>query len=269
MAFYQEFLPENSVDQFIKCYWIYESSEANLSEDIIIHNGCLNIIFTIHGEILEHGITFTRPLPKIFVFPISPRPVKYSYGKFKCVGIRLQPWANYTFIKTYFDSKSSLKADILEFYNSRLADAIENHKSNEQIVELVGAISLSLVKFYRPPGEPFKAVIHKILEAHGELSIDTICDSLRITKRGVELKFQKNIGSSPKFFLQKIRFHSFLKLALSNQDVDLTQLALNTGYYDQSHLIHTSRKFTGMPPSRLVPILSTSTGLNKKINFSL
>lgn len=109
--------------------------------------------------------------------------------------------------------------------------------------------------------------MHKILEFNDEFTLEEICDSFNLTKRGVELKFLK--GATPKFFLQKIRFHNFLKRALESQQLDLTRLALNAGYYDQSHLIRTSRKFIGLPHSRLIHLLSNSNGLNKKLNFSI
>ena len=270
MSFYQEYLPDNSVKQFIKCYWIYENKGDELSEDIVTHNGCSNIVFTIYGTITEQGPNYLRSLPKTFVFPAGHRPSKFSYEKLKCVGIRLQPWANLTFIKSFFFDQVNEVVDIKEYYNNKLAGMVDNgqHKTNEQIIDLVESLSLELIKFQRSIDQPFKDVIHKIIETKGELSIETICRVLRLTQRGLELKFQKNVGSSPKFFLQKIRFHNFLRSALACQNSDLTQLALNTGYYDQSHLIRASKKFTGLSPSRLVPILTASNGLNKKVNFS-
>jgi AraC-like DNA-binding protein len=273
MAFYQEYLPDSSLQHLIKCYWIFENTGDDLSEDIITHNGSLNMVFTIRGSITEYGLESLRLIPQNFVFPLSSAPVRISYRKLKCVGIGLQPWANHAFFKTSMDKMGAREHDIKKDIENDLAVIVNNigkaQDSNDEIIRLIEEFCFSRIKRPKSTDEPFKEIIGRIFEANGELSIDAICDALHLTKRGVELKFQKNVGSSPKYFLQKVRFHSFLKQALAQKDTDLTQLALNTGYYDQSHLIRTSKKFTGLPPSRLVPILNTSNGLSKKINFSL
>lgn len=275
MSYYKEYIPAESLRQFIKCYWIFECNEDVLSEDIITHNGCLNIVFTVDGSIIEHGINYTKVVPKNFIFPISSTPVKFSYGHLRCAGVCLQPWANHTFFKTSIIRKEHCTIDVGQYFDRQIVSIIDRLNFsqitdiNNDTISIMDEFCQSLIKIQRLADDSFKDIVHKIIETNGDVSIDAICDALSLTKRGVELKFQKNVGTSPKFFLQKIRFHNFLRTALARQDVDLTQLALSTGYYDQSHLIRTSRKFTGLPPSRLLPLINTSNGLNKKINFNL
>ena len=61
--------------------------------------------------------------------------------------------------------------------------------------------------------------------------------------------FIKSIGISPKKFSDVIKLHHFLKRLKKEQPgKNLTSLAYEAGYADQSHLIKEFKKFTGMTP---------------------
>ena len=57
------------------------------------------------------------------------------------------------------------------------------------------------------------------------------------------------MGMSPKYFNCVVRFNSFLQSCQAQPATPLTSLAHECGYYDQAHLIHEFKRFTGETPS--------------------
>lgn len=83
------------------------------------------------------------------------------------------------------------------------------------------------------------------------MSIGQICDDFHISARTLQRKFLDEIGMSPKEYLQITRLNHALKLLISNQYKNLTELSYLSGYYDQSHYIRDIRKMFGISPGNL------------------
>ncbi|WP_321470476.1 AraC family transcriptional regulator [uncultured Paludibaculum sp.] len=67
-------------------------------------------------------------------------------------------------------------------------------------------------------------------------------------KRFIE-HFKNAVGVSPKQYCRILRFQSALGFAQRGQRVDWTRIALECGYFDQSHFIHDFRSFSGITPT--------------------
>lgn len=71
------------------------------------------------------------------------------------------------------------------------------------------------------------------------------------SERHIERVFHEHIGLSPKKFAGIIQLHRFLKLLKNSADRhNMTGLAYEAGYFDQSHLIRSFRKNIGLTPSK-------------------
>ena len=81
-------------------------------------------------------------------------------------------------------------------------------------------------------------------------SLDEIIKNQTISRRQLERKFRQEIGISPAQLKQLHR----IKLARETISLDpfrpLTEIALDCGFYDQSHFIHHFQKITGQTPGQ-------------------
>jgi methylphosphotriester-DNA--protein-cysteine methyltransferase len=57
---------------------------------------------------------------------------------------------------------------------------------------------------------------------------------------------------TPKTFSRVQRFQSALRHVHGDASLDLADLAVSSGYYDEAHLIHEFNRLAGMPPSALL-----------------
>jgi AraC-like DNA-binding protein len=61
--------------------------------------------------------------------------------------------------------------------------------------------------------------------------------------------FRREVGLAPKAYSRLSRFRRVLVTLAQGQDVDWSETALACGYYDQPHLIHDFKEFSGLTPS--------------------
>lgn len=83
-----------------------------------------------------------------------------------------------------------------------------------------------------------------------EAQVARVALDLEISERQLERRFVERVGMPPKRFVSLRRFEHALALARTAES--LTNVALEAGYYDQSHFIRDFRRFAGMAPSELL-----------------
>ncbi|MEW5853648.1 MAG: helix-turn-helix domain-containing protein [Myxococcota bacterium] len=83
-----------------------------------------------------------------------------------------------------------------------------------------------------------------------ELSVAGVARTLSLSERQLERRFLDRVGLTPKKYASLRRFERAVELAQTAPS--LTRVALDAGYYDQSHFIRDFRRFAGTSPSRFL-----------------
>lgn len=94
------------------------------------------------------------------------------------------------------------------------------------------------------------AAVEKIHRAPGEIRIARLADELGLSVDALEKRFRRAVGCSPKQFASILRMRKVVRGLRSG--MSLTELALEAGYYDQSHFIRHFRAMAGMSPRRFL-----------------
>ncbi len=89
----------------------------------------------------------------------------------------------------------------------------------------------------------------QLLEARESPDMDTLGKELCLSSRGLRKLFNRNLGISPKYFANLMRFNRAARQINSDPETSLTAIAFDQGYYDQAHFIREFRKFSGITPS--------------------
>src|SRR5258708_18274679 len=87
-----------------------------------------------------------------------------------------------------------------------------------------------------------------IRKSTGDLSLKAIQSELKITERTFQRLFELHVGLSPRMFSRICRFHSAFQQLNQRQFDNLSDIAYDNGYTDQSHFIRSFREFTDYTP---------------------
>lgn len=94
----------------------------------------------------------------------------------------------------------------------------------------------------------FSAIKH-IIHHQPAISIKALSRQYYLSERQFERQFKQYAGLSPKLFSRIIRFQSAASF-YNREAMSLGSIALECGYYDQSHFINDFKAFSGLHPKQ-------------------
>ena len=89
----------------------------------------------------------------------------------------------------------------------------------------------------------------QILACNGKLSTADLAWQAGIGVRQFQREFSARFGASPKLFSRMVRFQNALDTKARSSTKSWTDVAHEFGYYDQMHMVHDFREFTGESPT--------------------
>ncbi len=81
------------------------------------------------------------------------------------------------------------------------------------------------------------------------LTLREVVQKTRLSQRRFIEVFAREVGMSPKLFCRVRRFQQALELVRGVVRPNWAQFAAETGFFDQSHLIHDFEHFSGLSPT--------------------
>lgn len=170
----------------------------------------------------------------------------------RTVLIRLAPWAVPVLFQVrareLTDGHESL-ADILPESNDRSISWL-----GERPEDAVESVQNFLIERARRAKRPASSVavegVRIITQRSGNLRMQELEAALGWSRRHVERIFLDMVGISPKAFAAIVRFRRAERALREGKA--LPDVALDHGYYDQSHLANEVRRFSGQTPTALL-----------------
>ncbi|MCM1046957.1 MAG: AraC family transcriptional regulator [Clostridiales bacterium] len=194
---------------------------------------CGSILLTIgdNSSICEKSNSFTIP-------PYVPHIIK-AQNPYSLLTLCI----NKNVIKEY--SKDKIKNNIFHL----LSSIPEPKLTDIQILQLLNCLDSCDSILFPDSAEPFIDLAQKQIERYPEmkLSIDEMAHSLYISKYHFIRSFKQAVGLTPHQFLIQNRVRKAQHM-LSKID-NITEVALNTGFCDQSHFIKSFEKYVGLTPT--------------------
>jgi AraC-like DNA-binding protein len=94
------------------------------------------------------------------------------------------------------------------------------------------------------------AAANGIFRNYDVLRVCQAAKSADLSVRQFERRFCQQVGVAPKLFARIVRFHRALHAKLSHTERAWTDIAYEFGYFDQMHMVHDFRLFSGESPTR-------------------
>ena len=240
------YVPGKHLQPYISCYWIM-TSEIELEEPIlhrVIPDGCVDIIFDLNERSYREVGSIVGTMTK----PIFAK----LKGQVNYVAIRFLPGVFLHFFDSaiYNFTDQIIPLEVISGKKGRnLIEqlCLENHIENQ--IRLLERHLENLLRTNDRSDSVAKNAIYNILANKGNIRVSELSRIVDISKRQLRRKFERWVGVSPKAFCSIIRFQSILRMLHHNSKCNLLSIALDGGYYDQSHFIHEFNSYYGLNPS--------------------
>lgn len=133
------------------------------------------------------------------------------------------------------------KIEQIDFSSVSYQDLVE-----EMVHEYCKLIRHSLTEHYAPFSD--EVIYHLMSHITEPLSFDDLAEKMHVAPATLSRRFKAETGQTITFFLNNARI-KLAKLYISEGTMNLTQIALCTGFNDASYFSKVFYKYTGMTPS--------------------
>jgi len=248
-----QILPSKELLPYIKHYLFLESAADSQKTLRLFSDGNTGIVFLLNQGRLS--INQSDHLPQSFLYG------QISHFKDLCLIERIsfiivvfQPDGLYKLLGVpAYELKDQIIGlqDIFGQSAERLYDQLMYRNHPTAKLNALNTFFYTLAIQNKSLGQTsFSNVLKYITDHNGLLSVEELLKHSGYTERHMERIFAEQVGMSPKKFVSIVQLHFFLKLLRNKaDDTTLTTISYESGYFDQSHLIRTFKKYTGFTPS--------------------
>jgi AraC-like DNA-binding protein len=134
---------------------------------------------------------------------------------------------------------------------STLEHELGNATGFAQRIRLTEKRLMRLVGGHRRP-DAVAVAANRLFASHGTHCVSAMAADSGLSTRQFERRFLAQVGVPPKLYARIIRFNAALDDKLRCPSRAWSRVANDQDYYDQMHLVHDCRAFTGESPSRFV-----------------
>lgn len=208
-----------------------------------------------HGEVPNFKVNDIPLIPTSdlnVAGQIGNVPVTFSLqGVFGLLGIILHPTAAYYlfhkpgihFLNTWESHEKASPIDSQPLYTN----LSRTNELDERVALLLDYIT-ELQQNQLPPIPWLDNAVAKIFETGGVIEQSKLAEQAGISLRHFRRVFKKIIGLSPKYYCKVIQLNTVFELLNTDNTEKLYHLALDCGYYDQSHFIRDFTNFINTSP---------------------
>lgn len=258
------FIPSQPLAPYVEAFWDYEdlTGEANAALSIL-PDAASYLCFLYQAPLQtthRHGRYSTRSGLAGFQ---SFRNDLGGDGCISGVSARLTAWGLNVFRRGVVTDCAERRVDCRDLFPRTTVERIEDDLARLNSVEdRVHYIERFLLSILDPQREDrlIQAACQAIHHARGNCQISALARQLELSKRTLERRFFNHIGATPKKYARVIRLRNAIlqRSSLSSW----AEVALEMGYYDQSHMIHDFMELYGYSPEALYPQVHASSTIH-------
>lgn len=131
----------------------------------------------------------------------------------------------------------------------QLQESLGTMRDTPSRIKLIEDYLLSR-KHPRPPDRMVEVAVRVLRARRGRVQIQSLAQQIGVSQERFEKRFRREVGTSPKQYCSLLRLRFAVSTYRSART--LTDLALEAGYYDQSHFIREFRSVTGESPLKFL-----------------
>ncbi len=130
---------------------------------------------------------------------------------------------------------------------NELEDKLLNARNNTQrIIHLESFLTERLT--HNNDFQRIEYAIELIENSKGQIKTHDIAIEVCLGIKQFERVFSKNVGINPKKYASIVRLKNVIQLKRKHNNINMSQLAYDSGFFDHAHFIHDFKGFTGLSP---------------------
>jgi len=251
--------PTRPLSDFVERFWCLSDAPAH-SKERIAPSGTSGLLINLHENELRIYDPAKPERCKRFSgavvsgthsgpFVIDPRELV------SVIGVHFRPGGAFPFLGTPASELADAHVDLDALWGTSAIELRERLCVAKTPAERFNLLEKTLVAHLFRPLERHYAVrfaLETFARTDSGLVIRDVARDAGLSQRRFIQLFAREVGMSPKLFCRVRRFRQALETVRQTAAPDWGRVAVDCGYYDQSHLIHDFRFFSNLSPTEYV-----------------
>ncbi|MEL6254310.1 MAG: helix-turn-helix domain-containing protein [Bacteroidota bacterium] len=244
--------PISPLRHILKSVWVVDYGKIG-GQERMIPFGCMDMVYVERGELFyKNGSLKSFSQQDIFLTGQVSKPYDFIYGPNVCIiGFGFYPHTAHLFTKVASHQLTNSINQLSDLFDKKYSwGKLHTPMSLEEKAALLQQFILEKIEKNRisePKQEYLRYLLKGIFQSEGAFNLSKAQTELNISPRYIQRLFKEYIGINPLLYARIVRFLNAIDKYEPSKDC-LTGLALDCGYYDQSHFIRDFKAFTGLTP---------------------
>lgn len=249
--------PRAPLSNFVDSFWLYEGKGAEHRSERILPTGTFELAINLKQD----ELLFCDAERPEKCWRLSGAVVSGAHGRgfvpaatdeIFIIGVHFKPAGAFPFLGVPAGDLADTHLDLETLWGpsaGRMRERLCEAKTSDERFQL---LEKSLMMRPRHDVEPHYAV-SAALKAFGNIQaaprIRETAKDLGLSQRRFIEVFKAQVGMTPKLFSRIQRFQQTRSFIHQNPSFNWATVAVDLGYFDQSHLIHEFSEFSGLSPT--------------------
>jgi AraC-like DNA-binding protein len=255
---YLERRPQPALAPFIKTLWYACDPRASHRHERVLPTGCAQVVISLARDYLTDANNLLDPLqhsPAAILLGIYSQHQQIdSIDLAELMGVVFQPGGTLPFFPANTQVFTNRETSLEDIWGNASKDLRNSLREATTPAQKFAVLEASLFQRLiqskiqqRSPTIDF--ALSQLHRAPGTATIAELTRRIGLSSRRISQLFREQVGVSPKLYGRILRFQQAVQQMHHGADIHWAELALNCGYYDQSHFNNDFRAFSGLSPT--------------------
>jgi len=254
---FRSYAPRPPLRGFVHDFWLYDGYAAPHLRERILPTGTIELVVNLREDELRIYDPDQRGRCRRF----SGALVSGAYGRgfvtdaleeTSIMGVHFEPGGAFPFLGLPAGELADTHVDLEDLWGRSGGWLRERLCAAATPLERFRLLEEALTAHLFAPLQRHRTVdfaLHAFVRSGGRGRIGDVSARAGLSRRRFIERFTAEVGMTPKLFCRIQRFHRMLTFLPPGGAPDWAELALECGYFDQSHLIHDFVTFSGLTPA--------------------
>lgn len=248
------YAPGHPLSAFVETIWFMTNDSHAPANRRVCPNGTMELVINLSARNMSFcvGTTWQRVRVPLLAGPYSTS-FLVDQSEFTAVmGVRLKPGAGRVFFPIAAHELHNRDVALAELYPNEAAPLYDELLAAGALHARFRVLERYLIRKIRRGLRAHPLVGHAVqefLKTPGVRAIADVQSETGLSHTRFNQIFREHVGLTPKLFCRIQRFRTVVQHIESGSPVNWAGLAAACGYFDQAHLIHDFRAFSGITPT--------------------
>lgn len=254
---YLEHKPAPPLSRFVRMVWYARAPQPAHRRERILPNGCVHVILNLAHDFLHdcpEGQPEIQSAPSLVVGSRSIYEIVNTSDMADLIGVIFEPGGFPLFAADAADLFSNRSVNLGEVWGMRAAglrDRLRELTAPEERMRCFETFLIEMLSLRkdglnaaRVPAIEF--ALDHFQQAPCAASVREVARLVGWSERRFSQVFREQVGLTPKVWCRVQRFQRVVRQLHAGVEIPWPELALECGYYDQSHFANEFRAFSGI-----------------------